>query len=199
MSAFVCRRVSRVRVPVSAWRVRVAQRSAAAAGVRAHRHASSSAAAEAAEAAVERVPADFAPSEGSLAYRAQLPLLYRWIGPHNSRTAAYVTGERLFAAIEAQTARGAWPSVFAGKDDFHHWFMLCLLHVWMVLARLRLDAFRRGGSLLTDALFAIFWSDVERRMVALGLTNPLILSKNLNIYTRFYYGSCILVKGVLRS
>ena len=71
--------------------------------------------------------------------------------------------------------------------------MLCLLHVWMALARLRVDMMRPGGqgALLSDALFGIFWADAERRLVALGVTNPLILSKNVNVYTRFYYGSCI--------
>lgn len=93
--------------------------------------------------------------------------------------------------------RPEWLGVYESPNDFHSWFMLSLLHVWLVLVRLRLDG--HDGQLLADALFQFFWSDVERRLVALGMTNPLIFSKNLTLYTKFYYGTVVALDECLNA
>jgi hypothetical protein len=37
----------------------------------------------------------------------------------------------------------------------------------------------------------VFWADVERRMGTHDASNALIFSKNMKIYSKFYYGSVV--------
>lgn len=124
-----------------------------------------------------------------MAYRETLPFYQRLIGRHSAASAALFTSHEIYKAVDAQVTRVEWLGVYESPNDFHSWFMLSLVHVWLVLVRLRLDG--AEGQRLADALFQFFWSDVERRLVALGFTNPLIFSKNLTLYTKFYYGTVV--------
>jgi hypothetical protein len=44
-------------------------------------------------------------------------------------------------------------AVYESQNDFHNWFMLSMLHVWMVLVRLRPDT--HNAMYLADALVTI--------------------------------------------
>lgn len=134
---------------------------------------------------------------GSMAHRKTLPLFARLVGRHSAASSALFTSHELYKAIDRQVTRREWLGVYESPDNFHSWFSLALLHVWLVLVRLRLDG--RDGQHLSDALFQFFWSDVERRLVALGFSNPLIFGKNLGMYTTFYYGAVVAYDEALNA
>jgi cytochrome b pre-mRNA-processing protein 3 len=132
-----------------------------------------------------------------MAFRNTLPFYLTLFGRHSAASSSLFTAHEIYSAIEAQVSRPEWLGVYESPNNFHSWFTLTLLHVWMALVRLRLEG--KDGTLLADALFGFFWSDVERRLVALGFTNPLIFGKNLNVYTNFYFGAVIAYDEALNA
>jgi cytochrome b pre-mRNA-processing protein 3 len=132
-----------------------------------------------------------------MAFRNTLPFYLKLVGRHSAASSSLFTAHEIYKAIDAQVSRPEWLGVYESPNNFHSWFSLTLLHVWIALVRLRLEG--RDGQLLSDALFGFFWSDVERRLVALGFTNPLIFGKNLNMYTNFYFGAVIAYDEALNA
>jgi cytochrome b pre-mRNA-processing protein 3 len=75
-------------------------------------------------------------------------------------------------------------------DTYHAWFQLAMQHIWAVLFRLRDEG--SEGQALADELIGHFWADVERRMLQTGaMSNPMILGRNLKIFSRMYYGTAV--------
>jgi hypothetical protein len=56
---------------------------------------------------------------------------------------------------------------FQIERTFHNWFSVTLLHVWMVLVRLRAEG--KDGNKIGQYLFNQFWKDVESRMISTGV------------------------------
>eukprot|EP01116_Phalansterium_solitarium_P012017 TRINITY_DN27953_c0_g1_i1.p1 TRINITY_DN27953_c0_g1~~TRINITY_DN27953_c0_g1_i1.p1 ORF type:complete len:304 (-),score=56.58 TRINITY_DN27953_c0_g1_i1:88-999(-) len=72
---------------------------------------------------------------------------------------------------------------------FRGWYSASILHVWMLLVRLRQEG--KEGNPIGQDIFNAFWKDVERRMVAAGIRNPIILSKELKSHAYQYYGMVV--------
>lgn len=53
------------------------------------------------------------------------------------------------------------------EQNFQTWHTLLVLHLWMLLVRLRIDSFL--GKRLGHEVFGIFFQDAEERMIASGV------------------------------
>ena len=81
-------------------------------------------------------------------------------------------------------------------DTFHRWFSRTLLHVWLVLVRLRFSPAdqKRDADLLAQEVFNKLWTDMEIRITdELGHTpgKAFVLGKQMKAYSQFYYGSVV--------
>jgi len=74
-------------------------------------------------------------------------------------------------------------------NDITSWFSISLLHVWMYLVRLRQDDIKDKG--YSQEIIDYFWKDVENKVIAVGLSNPIILGQQLKRYGKMYYGIMI--------
>jgi hypothetical protein len=70
------------------------------------------------------------------------------------------------------------------EPNYKSWFLMSLLHIWIVFVRLRLDGLE--GSKFQADFFHFWWDDVEKRLIASGIENPLVLDKELKSLAQFY-------------
>eukprot|EP01112_Ceratiomyxa_fruticulosa_P016724 TRINITY_DN5096_c0_g1_i3.p1 TRINITY_DN5096_c0_g1~~TRINITY_DN5096_c0_g1_i3.p1 ORF type:complete len:296 (+),score=58.30 TRINITY_DN5096_c0_g1_i3:1083-1970(+) len=103
-------------------------------------------------------------------------------------TMRFVVASKLYESCKAQAERPEFLEYWNLDNNFRSWFVLNLLHVWMCMVGLRV--YEREGNRISQRLFEIFWEEAERRLVHVeNVKNPMILSKNLNIFYRQYHGS----------
>jgi len=73
------------------------------------------------------------------------------------------------------------------EPTFQRWFAMTVLHLWIVLVRLRLNQEQKFG----QSIFNWFWQDTEERLLATGFTNQLSLNIALKKYSKIYFGSVV--------
>ncbi|KAL6051761.1 Serine carboxypeptidase 3 [Balamuthia mandrillaris] len=69
------------------------------------------------------------------------------------------------------------------------WFTISLLHLWMVMVRLRSEGWR--GKQLSQELFTEFWNEVEDSLVEAGADNAIIFGREVKQLNQYYYGTVI--------
>lgn len=57
--------------------------------------------------------------------------------------------------------------VYNLEPNYKSWFLMSLLHIWIVFVRLRLDGLE--GSKFQADFFHFWWDDVEKRLIASGV------------------------------
>jgi len=92
----------------------------------------------------------------------------------------------LYEFICEQGERAELYDIYGFSKDFAGWYMLTLLHIWMVYVRLRLEG--KEGQKYQQLIFNSFWTDVEGRMINLGIDNPIVLSSEQKKLANVYYG-----------
>ena len=73
-------------------------------------------------------------------------------------------------------------------DTFQSWFLVCHLHVWMCLVRLKAASPEKDGRFAYKQLVGVFWSDVQQRMHVMGMTSITDIRRNLQHLAYEFYG-----------
>jgi len=117
----------------------------------------------------------------------------RWVnlglklfGYYSKKAILIKNSQVLYEFICEQAERIEFYENYGFKKDFGGWYMLTLLHLWMVYVRLRLEG--HEGYKYQQLIFNAFWIDVESRMLNLGIDNPIALSSEQKKLANVYYG-----------
>ena len=101
--------------------------------------------------------------------------------------------DRLYAAITAQCDGEAFTSAFGIERSFRGEHSALVLHVWLVLRRLREEG--ESGKALAQTLYDTFQDDVEHRVHAEGVR--VRVNKWLNELEQGFYGSALAYDNAL--
>ena len=101
--------------------------------------------------------------------------------------------DRLYAAITAQCDGEAFTKTFGIERSFRGEHSALVLHVWLVLRRLREEG--ESGKALAQTLYDTFQDDVEHRVHAEGVR--VRVNKWLNELEQGFYGSALAYDNAL--
>jgi cytochrome b pre-mRNA-processing protein 3 len=101
-----------------------------------------------------------------------------------SRSRAQTTIEAIYGMIVAQARLPAFYQRFGVPDTVNGRFDMVLLHLWLVLRRLR-EA--EGGAQLSQALFDHFCSDMDDNLREMGVSD-LTVPKRMVKFAEAFYG-----------
>eukprot|EP00238_Polyblepharides_amylifera_P011004 CAMPEP_0196594464 /NCGR_PEP_ID=MMETSP1081-20130531/78471_1 /TAXON_ID=36882 /ORGANISM="Pyramimonas amylifera, Strain CCMP720" /LENGTH=213 /DNA_ID=CAMNT_0041918745 /DNA_START=433 /DNA_END=1074 /DNA_ORIENTATION=+ len=116
-----------------------------------------------------------------------LRLAFRMAGYYTKDSRRMRGAQTLYREIAAQATNETFFKALKLENDFRPQFALLTLHVWLVLARLRKEG--DDGRLLGQALYDIFWVDIEQRVHDAGV--KVRVSKWLKELEEHFYGSCV--------
>jgi len=78
------------------------------------------------------------------------------------------------------------------------WYLVVILHNWMIFVRLRREG--KPGKNAGQTLFDFFWSDAERRMLELNVTNPFTIGRLSKHFAKVYFGHVVAYdEGILEN
>ena len=75
--------------------------------------------------------------------------------------------DRLYSSVVCQIEDSNFLAAFSVESNFQGIYGMIVLHVWMLLSRLRYEG--DAGKELSQAMYDIFQEDVERRLHLYGL------------------------------
>ena len=130
-----------------------------------------------------------APNRPNVFVRAALTLGGFYSAESTNQRAA----DRLYAAITAQCDGEAFTSAFGIERSFRGEHSALVLHVWLVLRRLREEG--ESGKALAQVLYDTFQDDVEHRVHAEGVR--VRVNKWLNELEQGFYGSALAYDNAL--
>ncbi|XP_049851004.1 uncharacterized protein LOC126324536 [Schistocerca gregaria] len=106
------------------------------------------------------------------------------------RSVSYnVVGQFLYSISKYQSERVEWLQ-FGIPRSFASWFSVSIIHVWMILVRIRKIEDEQISRALAQRVIDAFFLDIERGIVRkTHVTNPIILGKSNKQFLRSYYGS----------
>lgn len=118
------------------------------------------------------------------------------IAGYHSRESQLIRGaEKLYKEIVYQSTNDEIFSALKLEKDFRAEFALKSLHIWLCLARLREEG--KEGKEMSQALYDIFWEDVERRVYAAGV--KVRVSKWLKELEEYFFGSSVAYDNALKG
>lgn len=103
--------------------------------------------------------------------------------------------DRLYHSIVCQTEDSDVLDTFSVEQNFQGLFGLIVLHVWMLLSRLRSEG--AAGKELSQAIYHVFLDDVERRLHSDGLRVK--VQNMLRELEQSFFGSVLAYDGALRG
>jgi len=74
------------------------------------------------------------------------------------------------------------------EPNFMNWLCLIHLHVWMLIVRTRNEGY--SGVRYQRRLFHSYWTDIEKRVIGHGVTQTILLGKELKRILRIYH-ACV--------
>ncbi|MGB3274148.1 MAG: ubiquinol-cytochrome C chaperone family protein [Xanthobacteraceae bacterium] len=111
--------------------------------------------------------------------------LFRWpLGRRDPATPSPATIEAIYGAIVAQARLPVFYEVFGVPDTVEGRFDMVLLHLWMVLHRLRQ---RPDGERTAQMLFDHFCSDMDANLREMGV-GDLAVPKRMRAFGEAFYG-----------
>ncbi|KAL6770107.1 UCC1 [Auxenochlorella protothecoides x Auxenochlorella symbiontica] len=109
----------------------------------------------------------------------------RLFGYYSRESRHMRAGQALLEAIQEQADAPSFSRALQVPDSFQHQHAVLVLHVWLVLQRLRSEG--KDGKHLGQAMYDGFQDDVEKRARATGA--KVRFSKFLKEYEEQFYGS----------
>ncbi|ACO68958.1 ubiquinol cytochrome c reductase [Micromonas commoda] len=103
--------------------------------------------------------------------------------------------DRLYSSVVCQIEDSNILAAFRVESNFQGIYGMIVLHVWMLLSRLRSE--REAGKELSQAMYDIFQEDVERRLHLYGLR--VNTKKWLRELEYSFYGSVLAYDEALRG
>jgi len=105
------------------------------------------------------------------------------------------TIEAIYGMIVAQAREPLFYRAFAVPDTVNGRFDMVLLHLWMVLRRLRLV---EGGAALSQALFDHFCADMDGNLREMGV-GDLTVPKRMHKFGEAFYGRSAAYEAALAA
>jgi len=126
-------------------------------------------------------------------FASKRPTLIRSIrkalGYYGAKALRIRNAQTLYEKTCEQAERGTLYQVCGMEVSVVTWFHMSLVHIWMVIVRLRNEG--EEGDLLSQEFFNFFWKDLESRLIETGYTNPFQLGKEMKTLARGYFGTVI--------
>jgi len=119
----------------------------------------------------------------------------KMFGYHSKKTILVKNSQVLYEFICEQGERMDFYDIYGLPKDISGWYMLTLLHMWMVYVRLRVEG--EEGLRYQQLIFDAFWADVESRILNLGVDNPIVLSGEQKKLANVYYGFMVALDEAL--
>jgi hypothetical protein len=120
-----------------------------------------------------------------------LPTIAFMSGWRTKRAQYQMMTRRLVNKMRAHADRDAVLDLFYLPDTFQSWFSVNIVHLWMVLVRLR-KIEERSMRNVPQMVFDHFWRDTETECLEQGrISSPFVLSKHMRYIEKQYYGCVI--------
>lgn len=122
-------------------------------------------------------------------------LAFRIAGFHSKESQLIRGAEKLYKEVVEQSTNDEIFAALKLEKDFRSQFALMSLHIWLCLARLRAEG--KDGKEMSQALYDIFWEDIERRVYAAGV--KVRVSKWLKELEEYFFGSSVAYDAALKA
>eukprot|EP01122_Echinamoeba_exundans_P000229 TRINITY_DN101_c0_g1_i2.p1 TRINITY_DN101_c0_g1~~TRINITY_DN101_c0_g1_i2.p1 ORF type:complete len:323 (+),score=30.33 TRINITY_DN101_c0_g1_i2:105-1073(+) len=116
--------------------------------------------------------------------------LWKLLTPLTSRkNELLLTSSAFYVSVREQAEKPAWRGLGL-QDNLGNWFNVVMLHMWMVLFRLRNMEDMRTGQSISQFLIDYYFDDVEEGIIKHAETaNPIIISKSKKSFVHSYMGA----------
>lgn len=114
--------------------------------------------------------------------------LFRLFGYNEQKADIVRYAPRIFEGIRQQASRDEFYDVLGVSKAFEQRFQLHVIHLWMLVSRLRNEG--RMGKVYLQAVTEILWDDTWRRLVADGVPGYK-LDKTMDTLRKAYYGTLV--------
>lgn len=118
------------------------------------------------------------------------------IAGYHSRESQLIRGaEKLYKEVVDQSTNDEIFVALKLEKDFRAQFAMMSMHIWLCLHRLRDEG--KDGKEMSQALYDIFWEDMERRVYAAGV--KVRVSKWLKELEEYFFGSSVAYDKALKA
>jgi len=76
------------------------------------------------------------------------------------------------------------------QSEMYAWFQSAVLHVWLCLGRMYSPAVE-GREVMSQEMSEHLFNEVERRFIAMGLTNPFAYNREYKKLANIFHGTCV--------
>ncbi|KYQ88443.1 hypothetical protein DLAC_11148 [Tieghemostelium lacteum] len=113
---------------------------------------------------------------------------YKLMGIYSTNTKSLHASFQIYQTISNQASNISFYKEFNLPINVRSWFVVTLLHVWMVLVRLRKDG--EASKQLSTDIYDRFWDDLGQKIVVGGI-NQRFVGKYLKEFYNTYLGSVV--------